>query len=131
MLTWSRAKSDTKMVAYHSVQIAYGNFEVLRSISRHAYNQQWNITLQRELPAEVVVSAAYVGSKGTRLCLNREVNPAVSIPGVKAGPGALRVPSGRSPAANPSGSPFALPGMLKTVQRCPPIVPTQDCSPRF
>jgi outer membrane receptor protein involved in Fe transport len=46
------------------------------------YNQQWNITLQRELPAEVVVSAAYVGSKGTRLWLNREINPAVYIPGV-------------------------------------------------
>jgi hypothetical protein len=65
------------MVAHHSVQIAYANFEVLRSISRHEYNQQWNVTLQRELPAEVVVSAAYVGSKGTRLWLNREVNPAV------------------------------------------------------
>jgi outer membrane receptor protein involved in Fe transport len=46
------------------------------------YNQQWNFTLQHELPAEVVVSAAYVGSKGTRLWLNREINPAVYIPGL-------------------------------------------------
>jgi outer membrane receptor protein involved in Fe transport len=45
------------------------------------YNQQWNFTIQHELPAEVVLSAAYVGSKGTRLWLNREVNPAVYIPG--------------------------------------------------
>jgi outer membrane receptor protein involved in Fe transport len=45
------------------------------------YNQQWNFTLQQELPGAVVVSAGYVGSKGTRLWLNREVNPAVYIPG--------------------------------------------------
>jgi outer membrane receptor protein involved in Fe transport len=45
------------------------------------YNQQWNFTIQQELPAEVVVSAGYVGSKGTRLWLNREINPAVFIPG--------------------------------------------------
>jgi len=46
------------------------------------YNQQWNFTLQQEVPGQIVLSAAYVGSKGTRLWLNREVNPAVYIPGV-------------------------------------------------
>jgi outer membrane receptor protein involved in Fe transport len=45
------------------------------------YNQQWNFSVQQELPAEVVLSAAYVGSKGTRLWLNREMNLAVFIPG--------------------------------------------------
>ncbi|HXJ40486.1 MAG TPA: hypothetical protein VNH18_14490, partial [Bryobacteraceae bacterium] len=45
------------------------------------YNQQWNFSVQRELPAEVVVTAAYVGSKGTKLWINRELNPAVFIPG--------------------------------------------------
>jgi outer membrane receptor protein involved in Fe transport len=45
------------------------------------YNQQWNFSVQQELPAEFVLSAAYVGSKGTRLWLNREINPAVYIPG--------------------------------------------------
>jgi hypothetical protein len=45
------------------------------------YDQQWNFSIQQELPAEFVLSAAYVGSKGTRLWLNREINPAVYIPG--------------------------------------------------
>ncbi len=45
------------------------------------YNQQWNFSIQEQLPAEFVLSAAYVGSKGTRLWLNREINPAVFIPG--------------------------------------------------
>ena len=45
------------------------------------YNQQWNFSVQQELPAEFVLSVAYVGSKGTRLWLNREINPAVYIPG--------------------------------------------------
>jgi hypothetical protein len=33
------------------------------------YVQQWNLNVQRELPAHVVVSVAYVGSKGTHLTL--------------------------------------------------------------
>jgi outer membrane receptor protein involved in Fe transport len=45
------------------------------------YNQQWNFGIQQEIPAQVVLSAAYVGSKGTRLWLNREINPAVYISG--------------------------------------------------
>ena len=45
------------------------------------YNQQWNFSVQRELPGEVVVTTAYVGSKGTKLWINRELNPAVFIPG--------------------------------------------------
>ncbi len=45
------------------------------------YNQQWNFSVQHELPAEIVVTTAYVGSKGTKLWINRELNPAAFIPG--------------------------------------------------
>ena len=45
------------------------------------YNQQWNFTIEHEFPWQVVLSTAYVGSKGTRLWLNREINPAPFIPG--------------------------------------------------
>jgi hypothetical protein len=38
------------------------------------YMQQWNLTVQRELPAHFVVSAAYVGSKGTHLTLQNNGN---------------------------------------------------------
>jgi len=33
------------------------------------YMQQWNLNVQRELPSHLVLSAAYVGSKGTHLTL--------------------------------------------------------------
>ena len=41
------------------------------------YNQQWNFNIQRELARDYLVSAAYVGSKATRLPIRRELNPAV------------------------------------------------------
>src|SRR5579864_8262180 len=34
------------------------------------YNQQWNLSIQRQIPWSTVVSAAYVGSKATHLVLN-------------------------------------------------------------
>jgi hypothetical protein len=45
------------------------------------YNQQWNLSIQRQIPWNTVISAAYVGSKGTHLVLNVEQDPAVFIPG--------------------------------------------------
>jgi hypothetical protein len=45
------------------------------------YNQQWNFSIQRQIPWNTVVSAAYVGSKATHLVLNVEQDPAVFIPG--------------------------------------------------
>jgi hypothetical protein len=38
------------------------------------YMQQWNLTVQKELPSHIVVSAAYVGSKGTHLTLLSNAN---------------------------------------------------------
>ena len=31
------------------------------------YIQNWNLTIQRELPGQIILDAAYVGTKGTRL----------------------------------------------------------------
>jgi len=45
------------------------------------YNQQWNFTIQRQIPWDIVVTAGYVGSKGTHLVLNREINPGIFVPG--------------------------------------------------
>ncbi|MGH9880754.1 MAG: TonB-dependent receptor domain-containing protein, partial [Pyrinomonadaceae bacterium] len=41
------------------------------------YYQRWSVGLQRALPWNVVVDASYVGSKGTRLYINEDVNPSV------------------------------------------------------
>lgn len=38
--------------------------------NRRPYSQQWNLTIERELPQSMFLSVAYVGSKGTRLPSN-------------------------------------------------------------
>jgi len=38
--------------------------------NRRPYSQQWNLTIERELPRGVFASVAYVGNKGTRLPSN-------------------------------------------------------------
>ena len=38
------------------------------------YVQQWNLGVQHELPGNLLVTAAYVGSKGTHLTLQRDLN---------------------------------------------------------
>ena len=48
---------------------------------RTPYNQQWNLSIQRQIPWNTVLGAAYVGSKATHLVLNAEQDPAVFIPG--------------------------------------------------
>jgi hypothetical protein len=47
----------------------------------NAYVQQWNLNVQQELVEHIVLTAAYVGSKGTHLPIQRELNPAVYGPG--------------------------------------------------
>jgi Carboxypeptidase regulatory-like domain len=47
---------------------------------RNARVQQWNLTLQRQVSKSLIVSAAYVGSKGNHLESTRELNPGVFGP---------------------------------------------------
>lgn len=49
------------------------------------YSQQWNLNIQQQLPLDVVVTAAYVGSKSTRLFGSHNINPAVFGPGATVG----------------------------------------------
>jgi hypothetical protein len=44
------------------------------------YVQQWNLNVQRELPSHIVLSAAYVGSKGTHLTLQNDYNQLQPVP---------------------------------------------------
>lgn len=46
-----------------------------------AYVQQWNFNIQQEVIQHIVLTAGYVGSKGTHLPIQRELNPAVYGPG--------------------------------------------------
>lgn len=47
------------------------------------YYQRWSVGMQRELPGHLVLDAAYVGTKGTKLYANEDLNPLV--------PAALRI----------------------------------------
>jgi Carboxypeptidase regulatory-like domain len=44
------------------------------------YAQQWSLGIQRELPREVVANFAYVGSKGTHLTIERQLNQLPPLP---------------------------------------------------
>jgi carboxypeptidase family protein len=44
------------------------------------YAQQWSFGIQRELPSDFVVMAAYVGSKGTHLTIERQLNQLPPLP---------------------------------------------------
>jgi outer membrane receptor protein involved in Fe transport len=46
-----------------------------------AYVQQWNVNIQQQIFQQIVLTAGYVGSKGTRLELLRELNPGIFGPG--------------------------------------------------
>ena len=44
------------------------------------YMQQWNLSIQKELPSHVILSAAYVGSKGTHLTVVNNANQIFATP---------------------------------------------------
>ena len=41
------------------------------------YYQRWSLGIQRELPANLLLDVSYVGTKGTRLFVNEDMNPVV------------------------------------------------------
>jgi len=43
------------------------------------YTQQWNLNLQRELPGKVILTTAYVGSRGEKLFAPQDYNGAVGL----------------------------------------------------
>jgi hypothetical protein len=47
----------------------FNNATSIDSNARDAYIQQWNFTVQRGLPRDIVLQAAYVGTRGTRLSI--------------------------------------------------------------
>ena len=55
------------------------------------YYQRWSFGFQRELPGNMVVDASYVGSKGTKLYLNEDLNPSVPAVATPFNPGIQRI----------------------------------------
>lgn len=55
----------------------FGTGSTLDANLRNPLTHQWNLDLQRELPGNFVVTAAYVGTRGIRLYVNQEFNPGI------------------------------------------------------
>jgi len=68
------------------------------------YMQQWNLSVQRELPGHLVFSAAYVGSKGTHLTLLNDGNQILPTP-ASANPFAPGQPITQADCASLAGNP--------------------------
>jgi hypothetical protein len=64
---------------------------------KNVYSQQWNFEIQRELMANVALSAAYVGSHNLRIAIGGDYNTAL-LPG--PGPVAARQPWPHAPITN-------------------------------
>lgn len=74
---------------------------MLRNL-RNPYYQRWSFGIQRELPMKTILDISYVGSKGTRLFANEDMNPQV--------PASLRImPAGVTP-------PYTTQGRLDNLQ---------------
>src|SRR4051812_45641844 len=48
--------------------------------ARWPYMQQWHLDIQHELPSRIIGTVSYVGSKGTHLTLQRDLNQLYSTP---------------------------------------------------
>src|SRR2546427_596055 len=61
---------------------AYINFPLNLT---HPFTQKWNLSLQRQLSKDWLVSATYIGDKGTHYRSGIEANPAQFVPGATLG----------------------------------------------
>ena len=55
---------------------------LIETMASHFHNplmQQWNVDVQRELPLGLVLTLAYVGTRGEHLFANQDFNPAVGF----------------------------------------------------
>jgi hypothetical protein len=68
-------------------------FSTMSANLRNPLTQQWNLNLQHELRGGIVVTAAYVGTRGSHLFVNSDLNPFDPNTGQRVNPlfGATRV----------------------------------------
>jgi outer membrane receptor protein involved in Fe transport len=69
---------ETAFTGQGSAQGRFGAFALDPNL-RDSYNQQWNFTLQKKLPGQVVFDVGYVGAKGTNLTLGYDANRPIDV----------------------------------------------------
>ncbi len=60
---------------------SYGIFYSQRYDFKNPYNQSWNLSIQRQLSSAWIVTGTYLGSNTMHLWGNKQINPAIYIPG--------------------------------------------------
>jgi Carboxypeptidase regulatory-like domain len=88
-------------------------YYMAREDAHNPYIQNWNVNLQRQLPGQILVDAAYVGSKGTRLISN--LLPTNQLPPEALRLGSLLYADIDSPEAQAAGIPLPYPGFTGSV----------------
>jgi hypothetical protein len=101
--------SQNNIPDYASVGAGGGSLfpQTLTSIPNKAvwpYMQQWNLSVQKELPSHIIFSAAYVGSKGTHLTFLNNGNQILPTP-ASANPFAVGQPITAADCSSLGGSP--------------------------
>jgi len=99
--------------------------------TKYSYSQQWSLSVQRELPRNFVATFAYVGSKGTRLTLERQLNQlqpvsAASNPFAQHEPFLLAIPGGSTADCDNASSDQTAPVFV--LQSGVTIAPTNPAS---
>ena len=60
---------------------AGGTFQSFNADTKYPYVQQWNFGIQKQLGKDWLASASYLGNEVTHIYGQREINPAIFIPG--------------------------------------------------
>jgi hypothetical protein len=69
------ANASTLLIAVQPTLNPFGGITTVSSNLINPLTHQWNFDIQRELPLNLIVTAAYVGTRGTHLYVNQEFNP--------------------------------------------------------
>ncbi len=63
------------LAGFPSTASPTGSVSTIASNLRNPLTHQWNLDIQRELPGNFILTAAYVGTRGERLFVNQDFNP--------------------------------------------------------
>lgn len=69
---------DNAFESVNAITANFNPFNTLNSVTsdlRNPLTYQWNLNIQRELPAHFIADVAYVGTRGTGLFVNEQLNP--------------------------------------------------------
>jgi hypothetical protein len=61
--------------------VPFGNYFVIRKDNPSTQKQSWNLSLQKQLASNWLISSSYIGSQTAHVWYPQELNPAVYIPG--------------------------------------------------